>query len=157
MDGFAEALGSAIRATRTEGGHSMGDIARSSLGRFSVSALGGYERGERDISVEKLVELAAAMHVRPEDLIARALERLTPKTRTEAVIDLRLLSDTKGPAADAVGRHARRIQLGRGDLFADVITIRSGDLQVIAADAGLEASTLLDAIRPAVVRIGPNS
>ncbi len=156
MEGFATALGEAIRYARRSANLSQRELQNRTGGRFKPSAVGGYERGERDISVERLVDLAHAIGVAPEDLLADALRRASPRTHAEIAIDLIELEREPGRAADAVGAWVRRTQLQRHEFFHDVITLRSGDLEIIANGAGIAGPALLKAIKHAVIRVGPD-
>jgi transcriptional regulator with XRE-family HTH domain len=155
VERFAGALGTAIRAARERAGLSLRDLERLSDGRFKPSAVGGYERGERDISAERFVTIAYLVGRLPEDLLADALRALFPRSHRGISIDLKKLREARGDAVEAVGGYARQLQLVRRDYFSDVITFRSGDLEIVAADAGAEVSELLRTIEPAVVRLGP--
>jgi hypothetical protein len=156
VERFASALGTAMRAARVHAGLSLRDLQRSSDGRFKPSAVGGYERGERDVSAERFVEFAYLVGRLPEDLLADTLRAVFPRSHREITIDLTKLHETQGDAAGAVGGYARRLQLVRRDYFGDVITFRSGDLEIVAADAGVKVGGLLRTIEPAVVRLGPD-
>lgn len=157
MERFAGALGTAMRAARRQAGLSLRDLERSSEGRFKPSAVGGYERGERDVSAERFVEFAYLVGRLPEDLLADSLRALFPGSHREVTIDLKKLPRTPDDTVEAVGGYARRLQLMRRDYFGDVITFRSGDLEIAAAHAGVEVTGLLRTIEPAVVRLGPDS
>jgi hypothetical protein len=133
---------------------SLRDLERSSGGRFKPSAVGGYERGERDISTERLVELAYAIGTRPDALLSDSLRRLFVEGYREVSIDLTKLHEARGPEVEIVEGFARRVRQERGDLEAGVLTVRAGDLQIIAGEAGTDVPSLLEAIQPAVVRVG---
>ena len=102
------------------------------------------------------MELAVALGVPPEDLLADALQRALPRSHREVAIDLVELEREPGRAADAVGEWVRRTQLQRREFFHDVITLRASDLEVVAQGAGLEPPALLRAIEHAVIRVGPD-
>jgi transcriptional regulator with XRE-family HTH domain len=155
VERFAGALGTAIRAARERAGLSLRDLERLSDGRFKPSAVGGYERGERDISAERFVTIAYLVGRLPEDLLADALRALFPRSHRGISIDLKKLHESRGDAVAAVGGYARQLQVMRRDYFSDVITFRSGDLEIVAADAGVKVGELLRTIEPAVVRLGP--
>ena len=156
MEATARCLGEAIRATRRAQGLTLRALERLSHGRFKPSAVGGYERGERDISAERLIELACFLDTTPEDLLADTMRRLRPRTHVEVSIDLDVLREHDGSkAVRAIGAYAREVQLRRNDVFGDVITIRSGDLEVLARRVGTEVPALLDEIADAVRHVGP--
>lgn len=156
MGAFGTSLGAAMREARMRAGLTLRDLERISSGRFKPSAVGGYERGERDISAERFVDLAFALGTTPEELLGDAMRRGFPKTHVEASIDLAALQRRDGTdSARAVRAFAHRVQLERQDLFGDVLTVRAGDLEVIARDAGTDMPALLDELGDAIIRIGP--
>src|ERR1041385_6030401 len=55
---YARELGARLRAIREQRRWSLRDVHEASRGRFTGSAVGTYERGERGISVQRLSELA---------------------------------------------------------------------------------------------------
>lgn len=52
------AIGARLRSMRTDAELSLNDVADQSGGYFKASCVGAYERGERVIPVDRLVELA---------------------------------------------------------------------------------------------------
>lgn len=59
------------------------DVARRTGGRFKASVLGGYERGERAISLERFCELAGTYGVDGASLLGDIEARLRP---SEAIV-----------------------------------------------------------------------
>src|SRR2546423_15684164 len=67
-------VGERLRSIRRQKGLSLHDVeARSSL-EFKASVLGAYERGERAISVPRLLRLAEIYEVPADQLLPRGLE-----------------------------------------------------------------------------------
>src|SRR5690349_24853281 len=67
-------VGERLRAIRRQKGLSLHDVeARSSL-EFKASVLGAYERGERAISVPRLLRLAEIYEVPADQLLPRELD-----------------------------------------------------------------------------------
>jgi transcriptional regulator with XRE-family HTH domain len=64
-----KAVGARIRARRNEMSLSLARLADLSNGRFKASLLGGYERGERALTVTNLVDLADVLDVSPTHLL----------------------------------------------------------------------------------------
>jgi transcriptional regulator with XRE-family HTH domain len=67
---ISEACGRALRRVRLERGLTLRDVGALSEGRFTPTAVAGYERGERSISVQRFMELAAFYGVRASSLLA---------------------------------------------------------------------------------------
>ena len=69
---YEEALGRQLRKVRIQRGLTLIAVSKASHGEFKLSALGNYERGERDISVIRLKRLA--------DLYGVSVDQLLPET-----------------------------------------------------------------------------
>lgn len=67
-------IGSVLRDLRRDARMSQADVAAQSAGRFKATVLGAYERGERTVMVEKLVDLAEFYKVDPAHLM-QVIER----------------------------------------------------------------------------------
>jgi len=77
-------VGRSLRRTRQSQRFTLRDVGIRSGGIFTPTAVAGYERGERAISLQRFCELATFYGVAPEDLLAEAL---LPDDR-EPVVDL---------------------------------------------------------------------
>ena len=139
-------VGERLRAIRRQKGLSLHDVeARSSL-EFKASVLGAYERGERAISVPRLLRLAEIYEVPADQLLPREFEgeiSLVDGTAS-AHRPVEHVRDRPGAAArarrprraDALDRFASSIQLERQDFNGRMLTIRRSDLRVLAACMG---------------------
>lgn len=127
VDDFNVALGQRLRAARRHCGWSLGDVETRTEGEFKASVVGAYERGERAISVQRLVSLADIYG-------ASAAELLPAETDPDLVIDLDALSGDDG---DLVERYLAAIQMMRKS--PGVEEVRDSDRAVI--------SSLLQAVR----------
>ena len=153
--GLTIAVGATLRAARLQAGLTLEQLARRSGGRYKPSSLGGYERGERTLSVPRFCDLAELLGTPADQMLAHALGTLDPEHHKEVLIDLRHLPDSNG--GWHVARYAHQIQSMRGDFLADVLTLRAGDLRVIAHTCGLPVRRLLSSLGRAVRRVGPGS
>ena len=147
------AVGASLRDARVRAGLSLHELARLSDGRYSPSSLGGYERGERAISVIRFCELAGLLGVQADQLLGHALDRVVPEGRREVVLELTELPDSEVGRRTAA--HAHRVKSSRSDYLSTVVTLRAGDLQVIADASGLDVPSLLSSLGDAVRRVGP--
>lgn len=73
-EGFNLALGGRLRAARQHRGLSLTEVESLSEKEFKASVLGAYERGERALSVHRLVRLAAIYDMPVHQLIPSAGE-----------------------------------------------------------------------------------
>lgn len=134
-------VGERLRAIRRQKGLSLHDVeARSGL-EFKASVLGAYERGERAISVPRLLRLAEIYGVPSDQLLPRdagEINLVEPSgpTGTGLTIDLVRLHDLDDADAHALARYASAIQLERQDFNGRLLTIRRDDVRVLAAALG---------------------
>lgn len=141
-------VGERLRAIRRQKGLSLHDVeARSGL-EFKASVLGAYERGERAISVPRLLRLAEIYDVPADQLLPRESEveiNLTEgatDTFDGFTIDLTRLNEIDDPDVATINRYAATIQLQRQDFNGRMLTIRRDDLRVLAAALGRTADEL---------------
>jgi transcriptional regulator with XRE-family HTH domain len=153
MNALTSAIGASLRAARVRAGLSLHELARRSEGRYSPSSLGGYERGERAISVIRFCELARLLGIPADQLLGRALDLVMSDERREVMIELTDLPDSEVGRQTAA--HAHRVKERRSDYLSTVVTLRTGDLQVIADASGLDVPSLLSSLGEAVKRVGP--
>jgi transcriptional regulator with XRE-family HTH domain len=97
--GFLRAVGDELRRARQEAGLALRDLNERSGREFKASAVGGYERGERSISLDRFCRLAALYGVAPEGLLGRISERLRSESNGEIVIDIRSVPASPTEAA----------------------------------------------------------
>lgn len=153
MNALTSAMGASIRDARVRAGFSLHELARRSEGGYSPSSLGGYERGERAISVIRFCDLARLLGVPADQLLGRALDRVMGPERREVMLELTDLPDSEVGRQTAA--HAHHVKERRSDYLSTVVTLRAGDLQVIADASGLDVPTLLSSLGEAVKRVGP--
>lgn len=134
-------VGDRLRAIRRQKGLSLHDVeARSDL-EFKASVLGAYERGERAISVPRLLRLSEIYEIPPDQLLPRDADveiNLTDSADWDAgfTIDLVRLHALDEPEAEVLSRYAATIQLQRQDFNGRLLTVRRDDLRVLAAVLG---------------------
>jgi transcriptional regulator with XRE-family HTH domain len=147
--GDGRQVGERLRAIRRQKGFSLHDVEARSAQEFKASVLGAYERGERAISVPRLLRLAELYRVPPDQLLPRTTnggsadveidltESVAQHSNAEGfTIDLVRLHETDDDDAAVVARYAATIQLQRQDFNGQMLTIRHDDLRVLAAVMG---------------------
>lgn len=141
MTSIGEQVGDRLRAIRRQKGLSLHDVEALSGHEFKASVLGAYERGERALSVARLVRLAEIYDVPADQLLPRDTEveiDLTQGATFEEgfTLDLVRLHGSDDPDAQALSRYAARVQVQRQDFNGRYLTLRRDDLRVIAAIFG---------------------
>jgi transcriptional regulator with XRE-family HTH domain len=138
----SEEIGERLRAIRRQQGLSLHDVEAKSGQEFKASVLGAYERGERALSVSRLLRLAELYDVPADQLLPRGheveidLTRGTPGEGSPLTIDLVRLNELEEPDAEVLARYAATIQLQRQDFNGRMLTIRRDDVRVLAAVLG---------------------
>ncbi|MBA2725188.1 MAG: helix-turn-helix transcriptional regulator, partial [Actinobacteria bacterium] len=92
MDGdYAKALGASLRNIRVQKNLSLQDVQQSSAGKWKAAVIGAYERGDRNVTVTKLFDLAAFYGVPMSEIIPDDGAPPAPGTldgRRRVVLDL---------------------------------------------------------------------
>ncbi len=134
-------IGERLRVIRRQQGLSLHDVEARSGHEFKASVLGAYERGERALSVSRLLRLGDLYDVPPDQLLPRGTDVEIDLTQEPAdghtlTLDLVRLSQLKEPDAEVLARYASTIQLQRQDFNGRMLTIRRDDVRVLAAVLG---------------------
>jgi transcriptional regulator with XRE-family HTH domain len=144
--GYAEDVGDRLRRIRMDAGLSLHEVERRSSGRWKAAVVGSYERGDRNISASRLLELAEFYGVSPADLLPGE----PPMRRTDAseqvALDLQRLEEL-GDRFATVRRYLEAIQQQRGDYNRQVLTVRGEDLRVLAVLHESSPEELLEELR----------
>src|SRR4051794_40166423 len=107
MDELTRATGAVLRDARRAAGLSLSELAERSGGRFKPSSLGGYERGERALSLARFCTIADLLNAPADQLLADILDGLRPGARRGMTIDLRSLPTSA--EGKAVARRAHEL------------------------------------------------
>jgi transcriptional regulator with XRE-family HTH domain len=142
----AHELGTALRRARKARGYTLRQVADMSHGTFKASSLASYERGERAISFERFFQLTALYDISPSRLFAEVTRRV--EGRASVRIDVERVKRLGGVEAGILDGFIRNVFLLRRQPVADTISLRNGDLEVLATAAGRLAREFEDAIEP---------
>jgi len=141
-------VGERLRAIRRQKGLSLHDVEARSGTEFKASVLGAYERGERAISVPRLLRLSEIYEVPADQLLPREIDGaeivLSDGDRRPVgdllgqgyTVDLVRLHELDDPDAVILSRYASTIQLERQDFNGRLLTIRRDDMRILAAVLG---------------------
>jgi transcriptional regulator with XRE-family HTH domain len=123
VDRFSASLGLRLRSARRQRGWSLGELESYTGGEFKASVVGAYERGERALSVQRLVRLAETYAVPPADLLPLG------STDRGVLIDLDVAAEAKD--GDLIDRYLAAIHFLRREGRPD--EVRDSDKAVIAS------------------------
>jgi transcriptional regulator with XRE-family HTH domain len=133
---YAKALGTRLRAVRAQQHLSLQGVERRSDGRWKAVVIGSYERGDRAISVHRLVELAAFYGVTLGDLLPVGPGPANPQAITgplsKVVLNMARVRELSDPEASLLVRFAAGIQTRRQAHDSDALAIRRDDLRTLA-------------------------
>ena len=131
---FSKALGVELRKIRLQKGMSLHDVQQASRGKWKAAVIGAYERGDRNVTVAKLSELADFYGVPVTEVLPEEeAPRVAPvETKRRLVLDLAGLERIPESERDPLSRFTTAIQVQRGDFNGRVLTIREDDLMALA-------------------------
>lgn len=146
---FAEEVGRVLRHARDAHGLTLRRASDISGGLFRPTSLASYERGERAISLERFCRLSSVYGIPPERLLAETMRRV--EGRPPLVFDRTSLERLEVAEAQIVDGFVREITMLRAEEEpSSTISLRAGDLEVLASASGRRREELFEAIRPAL-------
>ena len=131
---YGKALGERLRNIRMQKGMSLRDVEHASEGSWKAAVVGAYERGDRNVTVPRLYELAGFYNVPISEILPDAAPAGpgTVDDRPKVKLDLKRLQQVPGHEGDPLLRFAHAIQSLRGDFNGKVLTVREDDLMPLA-------------------------
>ncbi len=131
---YSKALGERLRRIRIQKGMSLHDVQQASEGRWKAAVVGAYERGDRNVTVARLSELASFYGVPVSEILPSDGTPSSPavEARRRVVLDLEGLAKVPESDRDPLSRFTHAIQIQRGDFNGRVLTIREDDLMALA-------------------------
>jgi transcriptional regulator with XRE-family HTH domain len=129
---YAKELGTRLRAIRAQKGWSLHGVEERSGGRWKAVVVGSYERGDRSVTVARLVELADFYGVPVGELLPQSAPRTDRTPEPRLCIDLERLAQVPDEQSAQLTRYAAAIQQQRGDYNGRVLSIRTDDLRSLA-------------------------
>ena len=122
----------------------LNQVAARSHGKISAIALGSYERGDRTISANKILEIAQIYQVPVSELFDSPQKLIANR---KVVIDYRRLIGQSDPSAERIKTIVTTIAGVRRDWNGEVISLRESDiaaLQIFASLTALELNEILN-------------
>lgn len=134
-DEFDRVLGERLRAARRRRGWSLHEVVAATGFEFKASVLGAYERGERTLSVPRLVRLAGLYGVQPSQLLPGDSDE------ADVVLNLEALEGADQVVTETIDRYLAGIQRRRKVGGPD-LSIRKSDLEMLATLVEADPSTV---------------
>jgi transcriptional regulator with XRE-family HTH domain len=134
IEDYAKAVGERLRGIRIQKGMSLQDVQQASGGRWKAAVVGAYERGDRNVTIARLSELAGFYAVPMSEILPDdgAPARAAADAKRRVVLNLESLDHVPEPDRDPLARFTGAIQMQRGDYNGRVLTIREDDLMALA-------------------------
>ena len=142
MGSISPEAGRTLRRIREDRELTLLDVATRSGGEFKPSAVAAYERGQRNLSLDRFCGLCRLYEVEAGRLLGAIMR--AAEGRPPVVIDLTRLEALPIPVRDVVGRFVSEVRTLRGAPRGESLAIRSGDLEVLAPTSGRRKDELGD-------------
>lgn len=123
-----------IRQLRRERGLTLLAFEKLSGGRIRAVVLGAYERGDRSMSLNKVIEIADVFGVELAHLMAPFSGRGDKTEVTHRhIYDLRALQALEtSPEKKVLTKYIMRIAHQRGDWAGEIISLRRDDIEALS-------------------------
>ena len=132
-----------LRSVREAKSLTLLDVEEKSGGEVTAVALGSYERGDRQISLSKLLQIARVYELPASEILTQKTERVEPIRIT---VDLRKIRQSARSESVKTTRVLREIANLRGDWNGEIISIRATDLTNLSLFTGLSAPEIQSCI-----------
>jgi transcriptional regulator with XRE-family HTH domain len=142
---YAQEVGERLRRVRVEQGLTLQDVERMSQGEWKAAVVGSYERGDRNISATRLLELADFYGITPADVLPGEARRPI-EVGTGVVLNLDKLAGL-GDGFAALRRYCESIQVQRGDFNRRMLSVRGDDLRALAVIQDCSSDDLIERLR----------
>lgn len=130
---YARQLGERLRRVRLQKGLSLQDVQDLSHGGLKAQVVGAYERGDRNMTVLRLAQLAQFYGVPlPDFLPEEDVVGAGGPLRQRLILDLERIGGLPDVERAPLERFAKAVQRQRGDFNGRVLTIREDDLMALA-------------------------
>jgi hypothetical protein len=111
--------------------------------------LASYERAKRTVPIERFYRIAILYGISPVRLLADVVRRV--EGRPAVRIDVRRVKSMGGAEAAIVDGFIRNVFILRDQDVAETVSLREGDLEVLATATGRRVEAFRDAIEPALI------
>lgn len=147
MSDYATALGAKLRTVRRRQGLSLHGVEQKSGGRWKAALVGSYERGDRAITAQTLVELVDFYGVPVTELLPDSRATSGSRTPRKIIINMERLQQVPADTAGPLARFAAAIQSQRDNVDGKILALRSDDLRPLSIMYGMRPDELTDHLK----------
>ena len=137
-----------MRSIRRSRSLSLNEVESLSHGSLKAVVLGSYERGSRNLTIKRAIEIAKIYNIPVAEIVSEKAPSVTTSV-PRLMLDIRALQRI-GHAESERERHfllsqlLRRILEDRQDWNGEIITLRESDLGIISLLLTMEKAEILE-------------
>lgn len=125
---YKKLVGQKLREIRKNRGYSLKDVEAKSKNRFKTATLGAYERGQRNVSISHIWELAQFYDVSPDELMYVEKEPLARRKQRS----LRITTDFTEVDENLLHTYLKFVDIKRKEFDWKVHSLRKDDIFSLA-------------------------
>jgi len=134
MGEYSRKVGARLRSLRKQRGLTLQQVEVLSSKRLKGSLLAAYERGDRNISITRLHQIALLYSVPVTQLLPEEIDApVEVALPTKLAVDLAQLAGLPERQGAPLAKHIAQLQQQRKDFNTPVVTIRADDLEQLAS------------------------
>ena len=140
-------VGSRLRSIRRSRSLSLNEVESLSHGSLKAVVLGSYERGSRNLTIKRAIEIAKIYNIPVAEIVSEKAPSVTTSV-PRLMLDIRALQRIGCAVSERERRFLlsqllRRILEDRQDWNGEIITLRESDLGIISLLLTMEKAEIL--------------
>jgi len=141
-------VGSRLRSIRRSRSLSLNEVESLSHGSLKAVVLGSYERGSRNLTIKRAIEIAKIYNIPVAEIVSEKAPSVTTSV-PRLMLDIRALqrighAESEGERRFLLSQLLRRILEDRQDWNGEIITLRESDLGIISLLLTMEKAEILE-------------
>ena len=141
-------VGSRLRSIRRSRSLSLNEVESLSHGSLKAVVLGSYERGSRNLTIKRAIEIANIYNIPVAEIVSEKAPSVTTSV-PRLMLDIRALqrighAESERSRRFLLSQLLRRILEDRQDWNGEIITLRESDLGIISLLLTMEKAEILE-------------
>lgn len=141
-------VGSRLRSIRRSRSLSLNEVESLSHGSLKAVVLGSYERGSRNLTIKRAIEIAKIYNIPVAEIVSEKAPSVTTSV-PRLMLDIRALqrighAESERSRRFLLSQLLRRILEDRQDWNGEIITLRESDLGIISLLLTMEKAEILE-------------